>query len=184
MMLILRGSSTTADFVDGVRDDVQLPRLYNTERVEALKGPNAMVFGRGGAGGVINRSTLQANRAGQVNLQFGSHDNRRDVRSRPAAAAPAARLTGIREFRQPSTGPPERYGFNPTAAYLLGNETTIRLDTSAFMTTAQRIEASRHPATVRSQPEHRHSSVIHTEQHIGLGELPQQWSIGSRGGCC
>src|SRR5262245_7448919 len=59
---IFRGNSTTADFfVDGVRDDVQYFRdLYNVERVEALKGPNAMMFGRGGAGGVINRSTRQA----------------------------------------------------------------------------------------------------------------------------
>ena len=48
-------------FVDGVRDDVQYFRdLYNVERVEALKGPNAMIFGRGGVGGVINRVTRQA----------------------------------------------------------------------------------------------------------------------------
>src|SRR4249919_1826356 len=59
---ILRGSSSTADFfVDGVRDDVEYFRdLYNIDRVEALKGPNAMIFGRGGAGGVINRVTRQA----------------------------------------------------------------------------------------------------------------------------
>jgi catecholate siderophore receptor len=59
---ILRGNSTTADFfVNGVRDDVQYMRdVYNVERVEALKGPNAMIFGRGGAGGVINRVVRQA----------------------------------------------------------------------------------------------------------------------------
>ena len=59
---ILRGNSTTADFfVDGVRDDVQYFRdLYNVEQVEAVKGPNAMIFGRGGVGGVINRATRQA----------------------------------------------------------------------------------------------------------------------------
>ena len=34
--------------------------IYNVDRVEALKGPNAMVFGRGGVGGVINRVTRQA----------------------------------------------------------------------------------------------------------------------------
>ncbi len=40
---IFRGNSSTSDFfVDGVRDDVQYFRdLYNVERVEALKGPNA-----------------------------------------------------------------------------------------------------------------------------------------------
>ena len=56
---ILRGNSSTADFyVDGVRDDAQYFRdTYNVDHIEALKGPNAMIFGRGGAGGVINRVT-------------------------------------------------------------------------------------------------------------------------------
>ena len=41
--VIIRGNSSSADFfVDGVRDDVQYYRdLYNLDRVEALKGPNA-----------------------------------------------------------------------------------------------------------------------------------------------
>ena len=57
--IVIRGISTTADFyVDGVRDDAQVFRdLYNLERVEVLKGPAGMVFGRGGAGGVVNRVT-------------------------------------------------------------------------------------------------------------------------------
>ena len=55
--LVLRGNSSTADFfVDGVRDDVQYFRdFYNVERIEVLKGPNAMIFGRGGGGGIVNR---------------------------------------------------------------------------------------------------------------------------------
>src|SRR5690349_16070724 len=55
--IVLRGNSSTADFfVDGVRDDVQYFRdFYNIDRVEVLKGPNAMIFGRGGGGGIINR---------------------------------------------------------------------------------------------------------------------------------
>ena len=53
----LRGQNSTADFfVDGLRDDAQYYRpLYNIERVEVLKGANALIFGRGGGGGVINR---------------------------------------------------------------------------------------------------------------------------------
>src|SRR5262249_21174809 len=45
--LIIRGNSTSADFfLNGVRDDVQYYRdIYNLDRVEALKGPNAMIFG-------------------------------------------------------------------------------------------------------------------------------------------
>lgn len=60
--ITLRGQSTTADFfVDGVRDDSQYYRpLYNIERIEVLKGANALIFGRGGGGGVINRVTRKA----------------------------------------------------------------------------------------------------------------------------
>ena len=59
---VIRGQSSTADFfVDGVRDDAQYLRdLYNVERVEALKGSNAMIFGRGGGGGVIFQFILLA----------------------------------------------------------------------------------------------------------------------------
>ena len=58
--IIVRGNSSSADFyVNGVRDDVQYYRdLYNLERVEAIKGPNAMIFGRGGGGGLVNLSLI------------------------------------------------------------------------------------------------------------------------------
>ena len=57
--ITIRGQNTTADFfVDGIRADVQYFRpLYNIERVEIHKGPNAMIFGRGGGGGIVNRVT-------------------------------------------------------------------------------------------------------------------------------
>jgi len=57
--IIIRGNQTTADFfIDGMRDDVQYFRpLYNVEQVEILRGANALLFGRGGGGGVINRVT-------------------------------------------------------------------------------------------------------------------------------
>ncbi len=59
--IVLRGNGSTADFfVDGLRDDVQYYRpLYNLDRVEVLRGPNAMTFGRGGGGGIVNRVTKQ-----------------------------------------------------------------------------------------------------------------------------
>ncbi len=55
--IIIRGIQTTADFfVDGVRDDVQYYRpLYNVQQVEVLRGANALLFGRGGGGGIVNR---------------------------------------------------------------------------------------------------------------------------------
>ncbi|PKB14741.1 catecholate siderophore receptor [Novosphingobium kunmingense] len=60
--IVLRGQSSTADFfLDGLRDDAQYYRpLFNTERVEVLKGANALLFGRGGGGGIINRVSKSA----------------------------------------------------------------------------------------------------------------------------
>ena len=58
--VVFRGVRSTADFyLDGVRDDVQYYRsLYNVEQVEILRGPNALLFGRGGTGGIINLSLI------------------------------------------------------------------------------------------------------------------------------
>ena len=60
--LVIRGVRTTADFYqDGIRDDVQYYRsLYNVDQLEVLKGPNALLFGRGGTGGLINRVSKKA----------------------------------------------------------------------------------------------------------------------------
>ncbi len=61
--ITIRGQNTTADFfLDGLRDDVQYFRpLYNLERIEILRGANALIFGRGGGGGVVNRVTKTPN---------------------------------------------------------------------------------------------------------------------------
>ncbi len=127
----LRGNSTTADFfVDGVRDDVQYFRdLYNAERVEVLKGPNAMIFGRGGGGGVINRVTEQADWSTrrEVTLQGGSHDYKRiaaDV-GQGVTDSLALRLNAMYEdsdsYRDYVNI--ERQGINPTATLNLSDAT-------------------------------------------------------------
>ncbi|WP_128891878.1 TonB-dependent siderophore receptor [Erythrobacter sp. HKB08] len=60
--VFIRGQETTADFyLDGLRDDAQYYRsLYNVSRIEVLKGANALIFGRGGGGGVVNRVSKKA----------------------------------------------------------------------------------------------------------------------------
>lgn len=79
--LIFRGNLTTGDlFVDGLRDDVQTYRdLYNTDRIEVLKGPNGMAFGRGGAGGAINRVSKQAgwDPVAEFMASYGAYDYKR-----------------------------------------------------------------------------------------------------------
>src|SRR5260221_2249520 len=101
--IVIRGTSTTADFyVDGVRDDAQVFRdLYNLERVEILKGPGGMAFGRGGAGGVVNRVTKRPvfDKVGEANLTVRSHRQLRatlDIGNRASESA-AWRLDGIGE---------------------------------------------------------------------------------------
>ncbi|GAB6196630.1 TonB-dependent receptor [Lysobacter xanthus] len=122
---ILRGNSTTGDlFIDGVRDDVQYIRdVYNVERVEVLKGPNAMIFGRGGAGGVVNRVTKTADRQlhREVGLQVGTDGRRRGTfdLGGAAGATTALRVTGVYEdsenFRDGFDL--RRYGVNPTLTW-------------------------------------------------------------------
>ena len=133
--IIVRGNSSSADFfVNGVRDDVQYYRdIYNVDRVEALKGPNAMIFGRGGAGGVVNRVMKQAGfqPVREVTLQDGMYGNRRfstDI-DQPLGGKVAFRLNGMFEdsdsFRD-SVGL-KRYGVTPTVTIAPSARTTIAL---------------------------------------------------------
>ena len=79
--IVFRGNRTTSDlFIDGLRDDVQVYRdLYNTDRVEVLKGPNGMIFGRGGAGGVLNRVTKKAgwDPVKDISVTYGAWNQKR-----------------------------------------------------------------------------------------------------------
>jgi catecholate siderophore receptor len=127
--ITMRGQNTTADFfLDGVRDDVQYYRsLYNIERVEVLKGPFALIFGRGGSGGIINRvqktptaDTLAMIATGSVNT-FGAWDVAADINA-PIADNAAFRLNATYEsldnHRDFFSG--ERYAINPYLAVDLG----------------------------------------------------------------
>ncbi|MBY0504981.1 MAG: TonB-dependent siderophore receptor [Bryobacteraceae bacterium] len=138
--LMIRGQNTTADFfVNGVRDDAEYFRdLYNLERVEALKGPNAMTFGRGGGGGVINRVTKEALDVPryEVNLQAGAFGHRRasaDV-NRPLNRFAAFRLNALyensRSFRQYFYL--ERAGLSPTLTLHLTPRTRAVLQYEFF----------------------------------------------------
>jgi catecholate siderophore receptor len=138
--IVMRGNSSSADFyVDGVRDDVQYYRdLYNLDRVEALKGPNAMIFGRGGAGGVINRVTKEAGFTPlrEVWLQGGAWSERRmtvDL-DQPLGDRVAVRLNGILEqsgsFREGVDL--KRSGIAPSLTFLAGADTKISLGYEHF----------------------------------------------------
>lgn len=133
--VIIRGNSSSADFfVNGVRDDMQYYRdLYNVDRVEALRGPNAMMFGRGGGGGVVNRVTKEARFQSihNVTLQGGAHGHRRIAGDWNEALADkaAVRLNAMYEdsgsFRKGVTL--ERYAFNPMLTLAASERTSIAL---------------------------------------------------------
>lgn len=129
----IRGNNSTADFfLDGLRDDVQYFRdFYNIERLEILKGPNALTFGRGGGGGVINRVTktpgAEAFVAGDAAVDTdGTVRVGADV-NQPLSASVAARLNAFYEKSETNRDvyEAERYGINPTIAVRLGERGAI-----------------------------------------------------------
>ena len=78
----IRGFNAIGDqFVDNVRDDAPYYRdLSNVEQIEVVKGPAAVLFGRGSSGGLINRVTKRPNLAGRVGgleLSGGSYGDKR-----------------------------------------------------------------------------------------------------------
>ena len=137
---VFRGNSSTGDFfIDGMRDDVQYYRdFYNIDSVEALKGSNAMIFGRGGSGGVINRVSKQPewNNLGEASLTLGSWGNRRataDV-GRIVNDSVALRVNGMVEnsdsYRNGVTV--KRSGINPTLGIRAGANTNVVLGYEHF----------------------------------------------------
>jgi catecholate siderophore receptor len=138
--LVIRGVSTSADFfLNGLRDDVQYYRdLYNLERVEVLKGPNAMSFGRGGGGGVVNRVAKEAgfSKIRDFGFEVGSFRARRLTGDfdQPLGQELALRINGVYEnsgsFRRFVTL--ERYGINPTFSFTPSANTRVAIGYEHF----------------------------------------------------
>jgi catecholate siderophore receptor len=133
--ITIRGNNSTADFfVDGLRDDIQYYRpLYNLQRVEVLRGPNAMIFGRGGGGGVINRVTevplFEPSIGAAASLDtFGAWYVDADI-NQPLGRNVAARLNAVYEefanHRDVYEG--RLIAANPTLRFLAGSDTGINL---------------------------------------------------------
>ena len=131
--IAIRGNVSTADFfVDGLRDDVQYYRgLYNLDRIEVLKGPNALIFGRGGGGGVVNRVTKRAEATrfarGAASVDsYGAWYVEGDLNSRLTGGVDG-RLNAVYEefdnFRDVYEG--HRIGVNPTIGFTPGDRTRI-----------------------------------------------------------
>jgi Outer membrane receptor for monomeric catechols len=134
--IVFRGVRSTADFyLDGVRDDVQYYRsLYNLEQVEILRGPNALLFGRGGTGGMINRVTKKAVVGEEFGLvdfgadTFGAFDVAADYNWQTAdntALRVNVHVDSLDNHRDFYDG--DRTGFNPTLRIKMSDQTTVDL---------------------------------------------------------
>ena len=133
--LVIRGQRSNADFyTNGIRDDVQYYRdLYNLQRLEFLKGPNALIFGRGGGGGVVNRVLKDADgtTVREVTVGGNSYPGARVTTDIGQAVNDnwAFRLNTMYENTQSYRDfvNLERWAVNPTATFAPNDTTTVRL---------------------------------------------------------
>jgi len=134
--VVFRGVRSSADFyIDGARDDVQYYRpLYNLEQVEVLRGPNALLFGRGGTGGILNRVTKKgvigetftgfqagSDTFGEYNVQMDSNYALNDSATLRVNAFYES-LANQRDFYDG-----ERVGVNPTLRVQMSPDTIVDL---------------------------------------------------------
>ncbi len=129
----IRGVKTKSDFfTNGLRDDSEYFRdLYNVAHLDVLLGPAAILFGRGGAGGIINLVTKKAERRRirHVSLEAGSFGHQRgtfDVGDAIGQSG-AFRLMGMSEnsggFRDHDFL--RRHAINPEFRFRLGDRTEL-----------------------------------------------------------
>lgn len=129
----IRGFTAIADqFIDGLRDDALYFRdLSNIERVEVLKGPASVLYGRGSSGGLINRITKKpGGNLAEVTGQVGSWNQRRgefDFGRVLNDGAAALRVTGAIERADSYRSQQflERENLSPSLALKLGADTQL-----------------------------------------------------------
>ena len=176
--VVFRGVRSTADFfIDGVRDDVQYYRpLYNLEQLEVLRGPNALLFGRGGTGGILNRVTKKAELGSNFSQitgyadSFGAGGLQGDVNvglTDSVALRLNAMAEGLDNHRDHFDG--ERIGVNPTARVSL-NEST-RLDLSYEYVDHERFIDRGIPTGSNGDPVERFDRVVFGDPNVNVTRL-------------
>lgn len=133
------GVSTGDFYLDGMRDDIQTYRdFYNTDRIEVLKGPNGMIFGRAAAGGAINRVSKEAgwDPVREVAVSLGAYEHKRmtlDV-GNGLNETMAFRINAVAEDSGSYRDGVEiqRHGINPTLTLMPTERTKITLGYEYF----------------------------------------------------
>lgn len=132
----IRGFSAIGDmYIDGVRDDALYFRdLSNIERVEVIKGPAAVLYGRGSSGGLINSISKKPSFTPkrEVGMNFDSEGKRRtqfDTGWADPQSNQAYRVTGAFEdsdtFRD--DGYIDRKAIAPSAYFRLSDDLELNL---------------------------------------------------------
>ncbi len=176
--VVFRGVRSTADFfIDGVRDDVQYYRpLYNLEQVEILRGPNALLFGRGGTGGILNRVTKKADlEAAFTGYQasvdsfgaFGAQIDNNFTLSDTSAFRINAMYESLENHRDFYDG--ERIGINPTARFKLSPATT--LDLSYEYIDHERFIDRGIPTGANGEPVEAFEDIVFADPELNINEL-------------
>ena len=176
--VVFRGVRSTADFfIDGVRDDVQYYRpLYNLEQLEVLRGPNALLFGRGGTGGILNRVTKKAEIGSNFSQitgyadSFGAGGLQGDVNvglTDSVAFRLNAMAEGLDNHRDHFDG--ERIGVNPTARVSLSEST--RLDLSYEYVDHERFIDRGIPTGSNGDPVERFDRVVFGDPNVNVTRL-------------
>jgi catecholate siderophore receptor len=133
----IRGFTAGNDqYIEGVRDDAQYFRdLSNTEQLDIVEGPAAVLYGRGSSGGLVNRITKKPTMEGlegTVGVTGGSYGERRveaDASDSWLNNRLGGRLTGAGE----DTGSQRhyfymnRYAFAPTLRWRPSDKTDMYL---------------------------------------------------------
>jgi catecholate siderophore receptor len=134
----IRGFNAVGDvYVDGVRDTAQYYRdLSNTERIEVLEGPAAVLYGRGSSGGLINRVTKRPQMEGtlgELSYAGGSYGEQRgtadlDMLVPGSHNKLGFRITGAAEHEGSHRHQYwiDRYAFAPTLLWKPDSATEVR----------------------------------------------------------
>lgn len=131
----LRGFPAGGDiFLDGVRDLGEYNRdVFATESVEVLKGPSALIFGRGSTGGIINQTSKQPGIVDrqEIAATFGNFSKKRVTADWNANLGndTALRVAGLVEdsgsFRYPQDV--TRLGIAPSFRFGIGQPVDVTL---------------------------------------------------------
>jgi catecholate siderophore receptor len=132
----LRGFSAFNDFfLDGIRDAAVYSRdSFDLQSVEVVKGPSAVLFGRGSTGGAINQVSKApfATPLASVTTSFGSNDLARATAdlNLPLTATSAVRLNAMgesSEVAERSDVINRRWGVAPALALGMGQRDSLTL---------------------------------------------------------